>query len=66
MSAADRAKKAQSLINEVGKIPPLGYGNYKQELEEYRRILVDLLVLIRDDAIAEDKALASAKPNPES
>lgn len=59
MSAADRAKKAQALINEVNKIPPVGMSNYKNELEQYRRILTDLLVLIRDDAIAEDKALAS-------
>lgn len=66
MSAADRAKKAQGLINEVARIPPPSYSNYHQVLDEYRRILTDLLVLIRDDAIAEDAALASKVSSPES
>lgn len=59
MSAADRAKKAQSLINEVAKIPDPSYGNYRQVMDEYRRVLTDLLVLIRDDAMAEDLSLSS-------
>jgi len=62
MSAADRALKAQNLINEVNHLADINFGNYKQELQEYRRILTDLLVLIRDDAIAEDKALTSHLP----
>jgi hypothetical protein len=58
MTAAERAEKSQALINEVIRIPDIGYGNYKAELKQYRRILMDLLVLIRDDALAE-AALAS-------
>lgn len=67
MTAAERAKRAQSLINEVGRIAPVSFANYKQELEQYRRILIDLLVLIRDDAIAEDLSRSSVNPsNPET
>lgn len=63
MSAADRAKKAQALINEVARMPAISYSNYKQELDAYRQILNDLLVLIRDDALAEDLSLSSINPN---
>jgi len=59
MSAKDRAAKAQALIDEVKRIAPIGYSNYQQELQEYRRILYDILILIRDDALAEDAALTS-------
>lgn len=62
MSAAGRANKAQALINEVARIPPPSYSNYKHVMDEYRRVLTDLLVLIRDDAAAEDLSLSSINP----
>lgn len=62
MTAASRAKKAQALINEVTGIPAPSYSNYKQVMDEYRRVLIDLLVLIRDDAEAEDLSLSSVNP----
>lgn len=62
MSAVDRAKKAQSLINEVARIPDPSYGNYRQVMDEYRRVLTDLLVLIRDDALEEGGSLTPSKP----
>lgn len=62
MTPKERAAKTQALINELLKMADVSAWNYKQELAEYRRIFVDTLTLIRDDALAEDAALASEKP----
>jgi hypothetical protein len=59
MTAKERASKAENLRREVANMAALGYGNYQQELLQYRRILNDLLILIRDDAQAEADALQS-------
>ena len=67
MTPKERATRAENLRREVQGMAALGYGNYQQELLQYRRILNDLLVLIRDDALAEDAALKSdAKTSLES
>lgn len=44
------ATTAEALRNEVHGIGDIGYANYKAELSEYRRILNDMLVLIREQA----------------
>jgi hypothetical protein len=64
MTAKERASKAENLRREVASMAALGYGNYQQELLQYRRILNDLLILIRDDALAEDAL--SSRSTPES
>ena len=48
---AEAATTAEALRRELLAMPSVGYSNYKQLMVEYRRILNDMLVLIRDIAI---------------
>ena len=51
MTDKEIADKAEELRREVLAMPSVNYSNYKQLMTEYRRILNDTLVLIRDSAI---------------
>ena len=51
MTYQEIATTAEALRQEVLAMPAVGYLNYKKLLVEYRRVLNDLLVLIRDSAI---------------
>ena len=53
MTADQRAKYAQKLIDELASMPNVSYSNYKDVLAEYKRIANDFGVLIRDDALEE-------------
>jgi hypothetical protein len=48
MTRDEIAKKADDLRVEAARIPAPGMSNYKQVLNTYKRILNDILVLIRD------------------
>jgi hypothetical protein len=50
MTPDEVAVAAEALRNEVNGMGQIGYSNYKAELAEYRRILNDLLVCIRETA----------------
>jgi hypothetical protein len=48
MTRDEIAAKADELRVEAARIPAPGMSNYKQVLNTYKRILNDILVLIRD------------------
>lgn len=48
MTREEIAAKANALRSEAGKLPDPGFSNYKQVLASYKRILNDMLVLIRE------------------
>ena len=50
MTPEEVAVSAEALRNEVNGMSAVGYSNYQTELAEYRRILNDLLVCIRETA----------------
>ena len=51
MTDKEIAATAEALRTEMLAMPNVNYSNYKQLMIEYRRILNDMLVLIRDTAI---------------
>ena len=59
MTPKEVAAKAESLRTELANIGAINYSNYKMQLIEYRRILNDVLVLIRENANSVETALAS-------
>ena len=50
MTHEEISVKAEALRQELIRIASVEYGNYQDEQAEYRRILNDMLVLIREGA----------------
>ena len=48
MTPDEIAAKADELITEATGIPAISFSNYKYELDTYKQILNDVLVLIRE------------------
>ena len=59
MTPDEIAAKADELKQEATSIAPISYSNYQYELTEYKQILNDILVLIREVA----KAVAILSPS---
>lgn len=55
MTLQEVASKAEELREEANRIPSPTMGNYKVVLATYRRMLNDLLVLIRE--LAQDRLM---------